>query len=126
MVLTHVAGFINIVIPDDMLAHSVNALRHSNAAFEVPDGLFRSGARQPRVLVDFTSPNLSKELHVGHLRSAVIGDTLCRVMEFAGAHVARISHAGDWGLPVGLVMAQMLEERGSVRGRGRWRACSAR
>ena len=69
-----------------------------------------SGA-QCLTLVDYASPNVGKELHVGHLRSAVIGDVLARVLEFAGqGPVARVSHVGDCGLPVALVIAQLLQE----------------
>ena len=72
-----------------------------------------SSAPARPTLVDFASPNVGKELHVGHLRSAVIGDVLARVMEFVGQRpLARVSHVGDCGLPVALVVAQLLQEHG--------------
>jgi arginyl-tRNA synthetase len=58
-----------------------------------------------RVLIDFASPNMCKALHVGHLRSAVLGDSLARLLSFHGHSVARISHVGDWGTPVAMVLA---------------------
>eukprot|EP00501_MAST-03F_sp_TOSAG23-6_P002170 GSMAST32.ASY1.ANO1.2270.1 assembled CDS len=57
------------------------------------------------ILLDFASPNMSKELHVGHLRSSVIGDTLARILEFSGNKVTRVSHVGDWGTPIAMVVA---------------------
>lgn len=53
-----------------------------------------------RVLVDFSSPNIAKEMHVGHLRSTIIGDTLARMLEFSNAEVFRRNHVGDWGTQV--------------------------
>ena len=47
--------------------------------------------------MDFSSPNIAKEMHVGHLRSTIIGDTICKVLEFCGNDVKRINHVGDWG-----------------------------
>jgi arginyl-tRNA synthetase len=67
-------------------------------------------AKNPkRVIVDYPSPNIAKEMHVGHLRPAVIGDCLSRILEFAGHEVLRISHVGDWGTPFGMLIA-FLEE----------------
>lgn len=68
------------------------------------------GASQPRVLIDYSSPNLGKQLHVGHLRSSLIGDSLARILEASGAEVHRVSHVGDCGLPVALVVAEILTE----------------
>ncbi|RYG41143.1 arginine--tRNA ligase, partial [archaeon] len=59
-----------------------------------------------RVLVDFGSPNMGKELHVGHLRSSVVGDTIARLLEFLGHDVTRLSHVGDAGLPIAIVLAE--------------------
>ena len=50
-----------------------------------------------RVLVDFSSPNIAKNMHVGHLRSTIQGDSICRVFEFLGYDVLRVNHVGDWG-----------------------------
>ena len=50
-----------------------------------------------RVLVDFSSPNIAKNMHVGHLRSTIQGDSICRIFEFKGYDVLRVNHVGDWG-----------------------------
>ena len=53
-----------------------------------------------RVIVDFSSPNIAKEMHVGHIRSTIIGDALARMLEFANVEVLRRNHVGDWGTQV--------------------------
>ena len=53
-----------------------------------------------RLVVDFSSPNIAKEMHVGHLRSTIIGDTLARMFEFSNVDVLRRNHVGDWGTQV--------------------------
>ncbi|EGC37324.1 hypothetical protein DICPUDRAFT_150090 [Dictyostelium purpureum] len=67
--------------------------------------------RSKKVLVDFASPNMSKELHVGHLRSIALGESVCRILEYMGHDVERISHAGDFGTPMGIVIAHSLETK---------------
>jgi arginyl-tRNA synthetase len=62
-----------------------------------------------RVIVDYPSPNIAKEMHVGHLRSAIIGECLSRILEFIGHDVLRISHIGDWGTPFGMLIAYLRE-----------------
>ncbi|MGF1588051.1 MAG: arginine--tRNA ligase [Pleurocapsa sp.] len=62
-----------------------------------------------RVIVDYPSPNIAKEMHVGHLRSAIIGECLSRILEFIGHDVIRISHVGDWGTPFGMLIAYLKE-----------------
>ena len=62
-----------------------------------------------RAVVDFSSPNVAKEMHVGHLRSTILGDCLCRVLEFAGTHVIRLNHVGDWGTQFGMLIQHMDE-----------------
>ena len=57
-----------------------------------------------RVVVDFSSPNLAKEMHVGHLRSTIIGDSICRTLEFVGHEVMRRNHVGDWGTQFGMLL----------------------
>lgn len=57
-----------------------------------------------RVVVDFSSPNIAKEMHVGHLRSTIIGDTLSRILEFLGHDVVRLNHVGDWGTQFGMLI----------------------
>jgi arginyl-tRNA synthetase len=60
-----------------------------------------------KVLVDFSSPNIAKEMHVGHLRSTIIGDSTCRILEFLGNEVMRINHIGDWGTQFGMLIAHL-------------------
>jgi arginyl-tRNA synthetase len=63
-----------------------------------------------RVLVDFSSPNVAKEMHVGHLRSTIIGDSISRLMEFLGHDVIRINHVGDWGTQFGMLIAHLQDK----------------
>ena len=61
-------------------------------------------------MVDFSSPNIAKEMHVGHLRSTIIGDTLSNVLEFAGHDVLRLNHVGDWGTQFGMLVEHLRDE----------------
>ena len=60
-----------------------------------------------KVLCDFSSPNIAKEMHIGHLRSTIIGDSICRVLEFLDNDVMRINHVGDWGTQFGMLIAYL-------------------
>ena len=60
-----------------------------------------------RVIIDFSSPNIAKEMHVGHLRSTIIGESLCRIFEALGHDVVRLNHVGDWGTAFGMLIAHM-------------------
>lgn len=61
------------------------------------------------VLVDFSSPNIAKNMHVGHLRSTIQGDSICRIFEFLGYDVKRINHVGDWGTQFGMLIQELNE-----------------
>ncbi|XP_028277896.1 arginine--tRNA ligase, cytoplasmic [Parambassis ranga] len=63
-----------------------------------------------RVIVDFSSPNIAKEMHVGHLRSTIIGDSMCRLFEFLGYDVLRLNHVGDWGTQFGMLIAHLQDK----------------
>ena len=63
-----------------------------------------------RILVDFSSPNIAKDMHVGHLRSTIIGDSICKLFEMYGHEVLRINHIGDWGLQFGMIIEHLLEK----------------
>ncbi|CAK9300229.1 unnamed protein product, partial [Gordionus sp. m RMFG-2023] len=63
-----------------------------------------------KVIVDLSSPNLAKEMHVGHLRSTIIGDSLCRLLEYLGFDVLRLNHVGDWGTQFGMLIAHLQEK----------------
>jgi arginyl-tRNA synthetase len=58
-------------------------------------------------LVDFSSPNIAKNMHVGHLRSTIQGDSICRIFEFLGYDVLRTNHVGDWGTQFGMLIAEL-------------------
>ncbi|MCA9085276.1 MAG: arginine--tRNA ligase [Planctomycetaceae bacterium] len=91
-------GFINLKIRDEWIAAR---------AFEIrgDDRLGVAEAAQPRhVIVDFSSPNVAKPMHVGHLRSSVIGDAICRTLKFAGHKVTSDNHIGDWGTQFGMII----------------------
>uniref|UniRef100_A0A8C2S615 Arginine--tRNA ligase, cytoplasmic n=1 Tax=Capra hircus TaxID=9925 RepID=A0A8C2S615_CAPHI len=63
-----------------------------------------------KVIVDFSSPNIAKEMHVGHLRSTIIGESVCRLFEFAGYNVLRLNHVGDWGTQFGMLIAHLQDK----------------
>lgn len=67
-------------------------------------------SNKQKIVVDFSSPNIAKEMHVGHLRSTIIGDTLCSVLEFAGHDVVRLNHVGDWGTQFGMLVEHLRDE----------------
>ena len=87
-------GFINVRLDDNFLA---TALSQSTPSQPVK--------RAERIVVDYSSPNIAKELHVGHLRSTVIGDALVRLFEYVGHTVIRQNHVGDWGTAFGKLVA---------------------
>ncbi|MEC4817794.1 MAG: arginine--tRNA ligase [Scytonema sp. PMC 1069.18] len=96
-------GFINLKLQTEYLEAQIKALQADPRLGVAP-------VKNPlRVIVDYPSPNIAKEMHVGHLRPAVIGDCLSRIVEFAGHEVLRISHVGDWGTPFGMLIAYLEE-----------------
>ncbi|KAL6470356.1 hypothetical protein MHYP_G00214750, partial [Metynnis hypsauchen] len=66
--------------------------------------------RKKKVIVDFSAPNIAKEMHVGHLRSTIIGDSVCRLFEFIGHEVLRLNHVGDWGTQFGMLIAHLQDK----------------
>jgi len=92
-------GFINIHLTHRALSSRVLTLLSDNR-LGIP-----SIGNQKRVIVDFSSPNVAKEMHVGHLRSTIIGDSLARLFEFFGYDVLRLNHIGDWGTAFGMLIA---------------------
>ncbi len=102
-------GFINIRLSGDALARALNAMESGGLAVELP-------AQPETVVVDLCGVNLAKQMHVGHLRSTVIGDAIARVFERLGHHVIRQSHFGDWGLPIAMVTARVkrLADAGAI------------
>ena len=108
-------GFINLTIRPDRLSAEV-AARLGDPRLGVPsvaadgagEGADGAGGQAPApVVVDFSSPNIAKEMHVGHLRSTIIGDSLARVLEFRGHPVLRLNHVGDWGTQFGMLITHL-------------------
>jgi arginyl-tRNA synthetase len=66
-------------------------------------------SRPETVIVEYSSPNIAKEMHVGHLRSTIVGDAIARVTEFVGDHVIRDNHVGDWGTPFGMLIEHLVD-----------------
>jgi arginyl-tRNA synthetase len=96
-------GFLNFFQNSDALAQRLEA-----ALADDKLGVRKAGNPQ-RVVVDLSAPNLAKEMHVGHLRSTIIGDGVARVLEFLGDSVIRQNHVGDWGTQFGMLLAYMQE-----------------
>jgi len=96
-------GFINLTLKPEYLEAQLNAIlgdaRLGIALTKNPQ----------RVVVDFSSPNIAKEMHVGHLRSTIIGDSIARILEFQGEDVLRLNHVGDWGTQFGMLIAYLRE-----------------
>lgn len=89
-------GFINVSVRKEWVAQTIHSV-------------LQNGVRPPvmekkKILVDFSSPNIAKEMHVGHLRSTIIGESICRLLEFCQQDVERINHVGDWGTAFGMLI----------------------
>ncbi|MCC7290638.1 MAG: arginine--tRNA ligase [Phycisphaerales bacterium] len=97
-------GFINLRLRPDALASRLAAIPPAPSAGGDRLGIDPVEQRET-VVVDLSSPNLAKEMHVGHLRSTVIGDCVCRILEFLGHDVIRENHVGDWGTQFGMLVA---------------------
>jgi len=97
-------GFLNFFQDQAWLAASLDAALRDDRL-----GVRKAGPAQ-RVAVDLSSPNLAKEMHVGHLRSTIIGDAVARVLEFLGDTVIRQNHVGDWGTQFGMLLAYLEEQ----------------
>ncbi len=96
-------GFINIWLSSDFVIQNLNTqFDDSNLGVEK--------AKNPQnIVIDYGSPNVAKEMHVGHLRSTVIGDSLVRVLNFLGHNVIRQNHLGDWGTQFGMLIQNLIE-----------------
>ena len=105
-------GFINLTLRPEVLVAEV-ASRLADSRLAVPlAGAAAAGIVAPSppaapVIVDFSSPNIAKEMHVGHLRSTIIGDCLARVLAFRGHAVLRLNHVGDWGTQFGMLITHL-------------------
>ncbi|MBL7152468.1 MAG: arginine--tRNA ligase [Phycisphaerae bacterium] len=108
-------GFINLRLKADFLADRLLEINEDTA------GLAVAKAEKPKtIVVDFSSPNIAKQMHVGHLRSTILGDSICRMLEFLGHKVIRQNHIGDWGLQMGMVLRAMDKHGHTVKTKGGW------
>jgi arginyl-tRNA synthetase len=95
-------GFINIYLAQDYTVSAISSI--------LKNGVTPPETKKQRVVIDFSSPNIAKQMHVGHLRSTIIGESISRLLEFLGHDVLRLNHLGDWGTQFGMLIAH-LEDR---------------
>ena len=107
-------GFINLRLKADYVA---GRLLEINADSQNRLGIERT-AELKTIVVDFSGPNIAKQMHVGHLRSTIIGDCICRTLEFLGHDVKRQNHIGDWGTQFGMLCALLWRKRKEASKRG--------
>ena len=93
-------GFINFQLTTKFLLSWLKRYRKEDDLKTAAGDIYRG----KRIVVDFSSPNSSKQMHVGHIRSIVIGEAICRLLTFCGAYVIRDNHIGDWGTQYGILM----------------------
>ena len=99
-------GFINIKLKNKVLIEAIKSnIKCPRAG--VPLYHKNNSNSQKKVIVDFSSPNIAKEMHVGHLRSTIIGDSISKIFEFRGYIVLRLNHIGDWGTQFGMLITQL-------------------
>ncbi|XP_033742647.1 arginine--tRNA ligase, cytoplasmic-like [Pecten maximus] len=96
-------GFINIDLNKNFVSEQISSLLQKGPT---PPNV----GIQKRIVVDFSSPNIAKEMHVGHLRSTIIGESLCRLLEWVGHDVLRLNHLGDWGTQFGMLIAHLKDK----------------
>jgi len=103
-------GFINLRLKPELVSARVMDIAQD------PERLGIKRVESPQtVVVDFSSPNVAKQMHVGHLRSTIIGDCLCRLLEFDGHQVVRQNHVGDWGTQFGMLITYLLEQHPNLQ-----------
>ena len=98
-------GFINFTLSNAYLSKLLNEQLRD------PQLGCRKISAPQKAVVDFSSPNIAKEMHVGHLRSTIIGDCIARMLEFFGYEVLRLNHIGDWGTQFGMLIAYLTKQR---------------
>jgi arginyl-tRNA synthetase len=96
-------GFINLTLTSSFIEGAVATVGRDDR-LGVPLARVKE-----RVVIDYSAPNVAKQMHVGHLRTTIIGDTLARLLEFAGHEVVRQNHIGDWGTPFGMLIEHLLD-----------------
>ena len=96
-------GFINFTLKSNYIGQLLSKIQ-TDERLGIPEV-----RQKKKVIVDFSSPNIAKEMHVGHLRSTIIGDAIARILEFRGYDVLRLNHVGDWGTQFGMLIAYLRE-----------------
>jgi len=102
--------FLNITLKNSFIENQVRNVylaQKVELAQQQDDEENKEEDKKQRVIVDFSSPNIAKNMHVGHLRSTIQGDSICRVFEFLGHDVKRVNHVGDWGTQFGMLIAEL-------------------
>ncbi|CAF0920745.1 unnamed protein product [Didymodactylos carnosus] len=97
-------GFINIHIAPTFVSKQIRKILLNGA---LPPNI---NSKNKKVVIDFSSPNIAKEMHVGHLRSTIIGDSIARLLEYLGYNVLRLNHLGDWGTQFGMLIAHLQDK----------------
>ena len=100
-------GFINLRLKAEFLADRLLDMNRASADLGI-----EKAAKPKTIVVDFSSPNIAKQMHVGHLRSTIIGDSICRTLEALGHKVIRQNHVGDWGTQFGMLICYFYREYG--------------
>eukprot|EP00250_Pteridium_aquilinum_P012236 c20590_g1_i2 orf=786-2864(-) len=96
-------GFVNVVLSNRWVEERIHKMLLEGVGTWAPDlGL-------KRVVVDFSSPNIAKEMHVGHLRSTILGDSISKMLEYCNVEVLRTNHVGDWGTQFGMLIEYLFE-----------------
>ena len=103
-------GFINLKLQRSYLEAQLNAIQ-LDSRLGIP-----KATNPQKQIVDFSSPNIAKEMHVGHLRSTIIGDSIARILEFCGHDVLRLNHVGDWGTQFGMLITNLVDTMFNVHG----------
>lgn len=103
------AGFINVTLADWFLEKNIELFLKTKKFVwnDIKEHQKDNNNNKTRVIIDFSSPNIAKDMHVGHLRSTIIGDCLARILEFLDYEVIRINHIGDWGTQFGMLIAYL-------------------
>ncbi|MER6810587.1 arginine--tRNA ligase [Spirillospora sp. NPDC000708] len=105
-------GFINLTLSDEWIAgEAQRALEDARLGVPVT-------AAPQKVVVEYSSPNVAKEMHVGHLRTTIVGDAIARILDFLGHDVIRDNHVGDWGTPFGMLIEHLLDLGEDAAARG--------
>ena len=97
-------GFINIFLSNEFLNKTLQRLVSEKSL-----GVLKP--KPQKIVIDYSSPNLAKEMHVGHLRSTIIGDAVSRTLEFLGHNIVRQNHMGDWGTQFGMLIAELEDQQ---------------